>query len=504
MLVDMVDDELSMANIRNFSMAPIGNAKMETCATNTNLCPRGSRQLWAVHNFMMWICWVAFMCLIVCSARYFRHYWKRSIYIHATVGILIFVVTTVGVLMAWSRNPMRYGQYMYWRAWAALFENVATFMAWGLCISGMTAWFWRRYGTYEWGTTRVLQIGKIHRYSGQIFCFFVQGLIMFAIMDNFGFERKWIFVSVFQFVGLAIIIGALEIRHQWIMSQEEPYKVPELVMNGEELERRLHNGEMLMILDDLVLDVSQFYKVHPGGKFVIEHTVGTDIAKFFYGGYSLEGNMKPTPAFGFRHSNYARIIANDLAIARFDCPADGSTESFCRLRWDLDNEVNKLTRSFVLETLDQKPRKNYKTYYPGLKNLTKHFWIRSMAQPDVIRHYTTCNAMRPRFYNELVRVLNNQDQIKTFDKSVLNSEDANSMVFTIKNYKKTGGLSFKFFETDQRAEYQIKGPMGKGLAPATTGIHLAFAAGTGNLCFVDMMAHTALAVLGLTGKDDNE
>jgi hypothetical protein len=191
------------------------------------------------------------------------------------------------------------------------------------------------------------------------------------------------------------------------MKQEEPYKVPELVMNAEEFERRLHNGEKLMILDDLVLDVSEFALYHPGGKFVIEHTVGTDIAKFFYGGYSLEDNMKPTPAFGWRHSNYARIIANDLAIARFDCGPDGSVESWCRLRWDLDNEVNKLTRSFVLETLDRKPRKNYKSYYPGLKHLTKHFWIRNMSQPEVIRHYTTCNAMAPRFYSELVRVLNN-------------------------------------------------------------------------------------------------
>jgi hypothetical protein len=46
--------------------------------------------------------------------------------------------------------------------------------------------------------------------------------------------------------------------------------------------------------------------------------------------------------------------------------------------------------------------------------------------------------------------------------------------------------------------------MGKGLAPATTGIHLAFAAGTGNLCFVDMMAHVALSVLGLTSKEDGQ
>jgi hypothetical protein len=45
--------------------------------------------------------------------------------------------------------------------------------------------------------------------------------------------------------------------------------------------------------------------------------------------------------------------------------------------------------------------------------------------------------------------------------------------------------------------------MGKGLAPSSSGIHLAFAAGTGNLCFVDLMAHVALSVLGLLGKDDN-
>lgn len=162
------------------------------------------------------------------------------------------------------------------------------------------------------------------------------------------------------------------------MAQEEPFVTPAAVMNVEEFERRLAAGEKLLILDDLILDVSEFYKVHPGGKFVIEHTVGTDIAKFFYGGYSLEDNMKPTPAFGFRHSNYARMIANDIAIARLDCPRDGSVVADCRLRWDLDNTVNRLTRSFVLETLDRKPRTNYKSYYPGMKNLTKHFWIRNM------------------------------------------------------------------------------------------------------------------------------
>jgi NAD(P)H-flavin reductase len=53
------------------------------------------------------------------------------------------------------------------------------------------------------------------------------------------------------------------------MKQEEPYLIPELVMYAEEFERRLRIGVQLVILDDLVLDVSEFALYHPGGKFVI-------------------------------------------------------------------------------------------------------------------------------------------------------------------------------------------------------------------------------------------
>lgn len=40
--------------------------------------------------------------------------------------------------------------------------------------------------------------------------------------------------------------------------------------------------------------------------------------------------------------------------------------------------------------------------------------------------------------------------------------------------------------------------MGKGLQPSPTGTHIAFCAGTGALCFTDLMAHIAQAVMGMT------
>lgn len=72
-----------------------------------------------------------------------------------------------------------------------------------------------------------------------------------------------------------------------------------------------------MILDNLVLDVGAFINEHPGGRFVIKHNIGTDISKFFFGGYSLEGNLNGVSQ-GHNHSSYARRIVNSLAIAIYE------------------------------------------------------------------------------------------------------------------------------------------------------------------------------------------
>ena len=66
-----------------------------------------------------------------------------------------------------------------------------------------------------------------------------------------------------------------------------------------------------MILDDMVLDVSDFIFNHPGGKFSLDHNIGKDISKFFYGGYSLENKGRLAP---YTHSNDARIAVNYLII----------------------------------------------------------------------------------------------------------------------------------------------------------------------------------------------
>ena len=70
----------------------------------------------------------------------------------------------------------------------------------------------------------------------------------------------------------------------------------------------------MVILDDLVLDVTNFAGSHPGGRFLIERNIGKDISKYFHGGYSQEPIQG---AKNNKHSNYARKIVNGLIVARY-------------------------------------------------------------------------------------------------------------------------------------------------------------------------------------------
>ena len=78
------------------------------------------------------------------------------------------------------------------------------------------------------------------------------------------------------------------------------------------------------------------------------------------------------------------------------------------------------------------------------------------------------------------------------------------MAFCIKNYEAPTGLSTQIHSEDQNDSlYEIKGPMGHGLRPKSEGLHMAFAAGTGVLCFVDYVASLIQDRLDLHGNDSN-
>ena len=71
------------------------------------------------------------------------------------------------------------------------------------------------------------------------------------------------------------------------------------------------------------------------------------------------------------------------------------------------------------------------------------------------------------------------------------------MMFVIKHYDNPMGLTERLNRKDF-TEFEVKGPMGKSLNVNPSGLHVAFAGGTGILPFMDLIGHVAFFNLGLT------
>ena len=120
-----------------------------------------------------------------------------------------------------------------------------------------------------------------------------------------------------------------------------------VVISEQDFEARVKKGEQLCILDDLVLDLSSYAFAHPGGAFPLQHLVGRDVSKFFYGSYALDGNQNDPAgeSAAHAHSNIARKIANKHAVGAL-VRKDTQT-----LQYEIDASqtlaINAFTNSFV-------------------------------------------------------------------------------------------------------------------------------------------------------------
>lgn len=86
-------------------------------------------------------------------------------------------------------------------------------------------------------------------------------------------------------------------------------------MTAEEFDKRVKKGQQLVILNNYILDVSEYQYNHPGGNFLISYNIGRDISKFFYGAYKIENKKKG--AKSHNHSHLSNKIVNTLIIGRF-------------------------------------------------------------------------------------------------------------------------------------------------------------------------------------------
>jgi hypothetical protein len=117
-------------------------------------------------------------------------------------------------------------------------------------------------------------------------------------------------MTAFNALTTILLCAVFEFHYRKVEDGREiRFKTPIARYSRQQFENMIKEGRKLVTLDDLILDVEQYAEYHPGGAFVINHNVGREVDKYFYGGYALEDGM-----LGWRHSNISRKIVNDLSI----------------------------------------------------------------------------------------------------------------------------------------------------------------------------------------------
>ena len=209
-----------------------------------------------------------------------------------------------------------------------------------------------------------------------------------------------------------------------------------------------------MLVDDLVLDVSGFMEDHPGGRFSIEHNIGRDVSKFFYGAYSLESKVDP-----HTHTNDARRILNELVVATLEMKS-----TTCLMKAESFEDANSTgtikTITFAPVNLDNFSRiSDQPCPITDLSQIGKHYLFKNTSHEStrgggsalgevdslkggIKRQYTRAFCMQPQVYQSLISIANNPNDSTAVDnlKTSLSSR-SDKVVVTIKDYNQYKGLS---------------------------------------------------------------
>jgi Cytochrome b5-like Heme/Steroid binding domain/Eukaryotic cytochrome b561 len=277
-----------------------------------------------IHGLLMWASWSLLGLVQIITNRYLRHKFKWSKRIHMISGSLLCASVITGFMFIFK---VVLGGEIDLDSVHTILGNLVVLTGTLVTLGGFLTQFVLGFSNMQWKTNVALLIRGTHSKFAYATLLVSQAAIMTGVFLHFSFTNPQLARTLVTCnLGAYItVLGLFEACYRLMLSKEDPFRKVDQSMTIAEFEEAVKAGKKYVVLDEYVLDVEPFLAYHPGGKFVLSHNIGMDVSKFFHGGYSLEGNSGPRPASGYKHSNQARKVVNQLIIARLDASTEVQT-----------------------------------------------------------------------------------------------------------------------------------------------------------------------------------
>jgi hypothetical protein len=143
----------------------------------------------------------------------------------------------------------------------------------------------------KWNTSIMILTKWLHLVSGYVFILVANVTTYYGIklyQETYNPDESATYFGALNLALCLTIWFAAETVYQYFIRRQIPREKNEKFLRTlEDFYEGLAQGQKLVILDDMILDIGKYQFLHPGGMFTLSYNVGRDISKFYYGGYQL-------------------------------------------------------------------------------------------------------------------------------------------------------------------------------------------------------------------------
>jgi hypothetical protein len=255
-------------------------------------------------------------------------------------------------------------------------------------------------------------------------------------------------------------------------------------MTSPDLELEKKNSKFV-IYENYLLNVEKYIIVHPGGRNMIEENLFSDVGRYLTGTQAYSTKIKAhshklaTFEYALKNLAYAEIKESDHIVIK------DNMDHFINDTFSImgKREIAQSIFEYRVSSINL----TFVRFQTGHTWIGKHFSFTS-KKLNKTRYYTLCLAMDEDVKNCHNSLLNNVMKDNAI-KPIVNMTSNYLAIFS-KRYNFQNTLSNELYISME--DFIIRGPMGIGLNldPKLSGTHIIFAAGTGILPFIDLIALT--------------